>query len=102
MPHAVIGPGAHVLGIGRERGLVPVFGVVIALQLAAGEAEEIGDVRMSVAVETTQGGNTTGIVLLLHDQRMRGLITVAKQKLGALLHLPDLRGFALLALDYNG
>jgi hypothetical protein len=35
MPHAVIGPGQSVVGIGRERLVVPIFGVVIAAKLAA-------------------------------------------------------------------
>jgi hypothetical protein len=30
MPHAVIGPSQRVLGIGGERFVVPIFGVVIA------------------------------------------------------------------------
>src|SRR5216684_538861 len=36
LPHAVIGPGQGVLGIGGERLLVPIFGVVVAAELAAG------------------------------------------------------------------
>src|SRR5262245_42479793 len=35
VPHPVIGPGADVVRIGRERLLVPIFGVVIAPELAA-------------------------------------------------------------------
>src|SRR6516162_4777705 len=35
MPHAVIGPGQSVFGIGGKRLVVPIFGVVIAAQLAA-------------------------------------------------------------------
>src|SRR5215467_5083438 len=40
MPHAVIGPGQSMLRIGNERLLVPIFGVVITAELAAGIAKE--------------------------------------------------------------
>ena len=39
------------VGIGGERLLVPELGVVVAAELAAGIADEIGDVRMVVVVE---------------------------------------------------
>ena len=38
------------LGIGGQRLFVPELGVVVAAELAAGEADEIGNVRMIVEI----------------------------------------------------
>jgi hypothetical protein len=40
LPHAVIGPGQSVVGIGGERLVVPIFGVLIAAKLAARITEQ--------------------------------------------------------------
>src|SRR5262245_1004964 len=57
MPHAVIGPGAHVARIGGKRLLIPVLGVVVAAKLAACEADVVGDVGVSVLAERAQGND---------------------------------------------
>src|SRR6185369_7246416 len=74
--HAVIGPSARVLGIGGQRALVPDFGVVVAAELAARIADQIGDVRVFVVAKRLQRGDTRHVVVLLVDDGMRGLVAV--------------------------
>ena len=61
MPHPVILPGAGVVRIGGQRLLVPDFGVDIIAELAAGEADQVGDIGMIVMTECLQRLNAAGI-----------------------------------------
>ena len=54
LQHAVILPGADVVGVRGERLLVPVFGRVIVAELAAGIAQIVRDVRTVVVIEGVQ------------------------------------------------
>src|SRR5262249_40639120 len=77
VPHAVVGPGAHVVGIGRERLLVPVLGIVVAAELAAGIADEVRDLRIVVVADGVHGGDAA-LVLATQDQRPGVLILLAQ------------------------
>src|SRR5262249_61759827 len=48
MPHAVIGPGQCVFRIGGERFVIPMFGIVVAPELAAPIARQGGALRIVV------------------------------------------------------
>src|SRR5262245_15676635 len=48
MPHAVIRPSQSVIRIRGERSVVPIFGVVVAAELAAGITEQGCDIRVIV------------------------------------------------------
>ena len=87
VPHAVIRPGAGVRGIGGERPLVPDLGVVVAAELAAGIADQVGDVGVVVMAERFQLVDAGGVVVALVDHRMRGLVAVDELLLGFLLVL---------------
>src|SRR5262245_405284 len=87
MPHAVIGPGAGVLGIGGERAFVPNLGVVVAAELAARIADQVGDVRVVVVAKRLQRGDTRHVIVLLVDDGMRGLVAVDELLLRLLLLL---------------
>src|SRR5271156_4750539 len=62
MPHAEIRPSQRVVGIGGERSLVPEFGVVVAAELAASIANEIGHVGIVVLVERAQSGDPAFVI----------------------------------------
>src|SRR5262245_51910030 len=99
VPHAVVGPGAHVIRVGGERLLVPELRILVAAKLAAGIADEVGDLRIVVMAERVHGGNA-GFVLAAHDQGARMLIAFAQLLLRSLLLLVlllALLGLALLA-----
>src|SRR5215469_11220502 len=76
MPHAVIGPGQSMLRIGSECLLVPVFGVVIAAELAAGIAEEGGDISIVVITYGPQRGDAALVVFLVINHRISRKIAV--------------------------
>src|SRR5690242_2532861 len=76
MPHAVIGPGQSVLRIGDERLIVPVFGVVIAAELAVGIAKQGRHVGIAVVLQGAQRGDAGLVVVLVVDQRVSGMIAV--------------------------
>src|ERR1700730_9721793 len=81
LPHAVIGPGQRVVGIGGERLVVPIFGVVVAAELAAGVADQGGDIDVVVIAHGAQHRDAAGIVALVVDQRI-GLVPVVEEFFG--------------------
>src|SRR5262249_11657198 len=78
MPHAVIGPGQSVVGIGGERLVVPIFGVVIAAKLPARITEQRCHVRIVVIAHGAQRSDAAFKVALVVDERIGGVITVQK------------------------
>src|SRR5580693_2954716 len=70
LPHAVIGPGQRVVGIGGERLVVPIFGVIVAAELAAGVADQGGDIDVVVIAHGAQHRDAADIVALVVDQRI--------------------------------
>jgi len=76
MPHAVIGPGQRVIGIGGKRFVVPVFGFVVAAELAAGIAEQGRHVRVIVIADGAQCCDTGLVIALVVNERIGGVITV--------------------------
>jgi ferredoxin len=62
VPHAVIGPGAHVVGIGGERLVVPFLRLVVVAELAVGIADVIGDVGVLVLAKRMHGGDAAFVV----------------------------------------
>src|ERR1700733_2156271 len=81
LPHAVIGPGQRVVRIGGERLVVPIFGVVVAAELAAGIADQGGDVGVVVIAHGAQRRDAADIVALVVDQRV-GLMPVVEEFIG--------------------
>src|SRR5580693_1645672 len=81
LPHAVIGPGQGVVRIGGERLVVPIFGVVVAAELAAGVAEERRDIDIVVIAHGAQHRDAAVIVSLVVDQRI-SLVPVVEEFLG--------------------
>src|ERR1700688_3065772 len=81
LPHAVIGPGQRVVRIGGERLVVPIFGVVVAAELAAGVADQRGDIDVVVVAHGAQRGDAADIVALVVDQRV-GLVPVIEELVG--------------------
>src|SRR6516164_8672967 len=65
MPHAVIGPGQSVFGIGGKRLVVPIFGVVIAAQLAARIAEQRRYVGIVVVLQGAERGDAALIIVFV-------------------------------------
>src|SRR5262249_32339662 len=76
MPHAVIGPGQSVFGIGGKRLVVPIFGVVIAAQLAARIAEQRRYVGIVVVLQGAERGDAALIIVFVVNQCISGMITV--------------------------
>src|SRR6516165_4925061 len=76
MPHAVIGPGQSVFGIGGKRLVVPIFGVVIAAQLAARIAEQCRYVGIVVVLQGAERGDAALIIVFVVNQCISGMITV--------------------------
>src|SRR5580704_16024226 len=70
IPHAVIGPGQRVVGIGGERAVVPEFGVVIAAEFAARIADQRRHIRIVVVAHGAQHSDAAGIIALVVDQRV--------------------------------
>src|SRR5215831_10586372 len=68
MPHAVIGPGQSVFGIGGKRLVVPIFGVVIAAQLAARIAEQCRYVGIVVVLQGAERGDAALIIVFVVNQ----------------------------------
>src|SRR5262249_18222950 len=97
MPHAVIRPGTDVVGIGGQRLLVPVLPILVAAELAAGIADEVGDLGIVVVADRPHGGDAV-LVMAAHDQRARVLILLAQLALVLFLFLLALLLLALLAL----
>ena len=64
------------LGIGDERFVVPIFGVVVAAELAAGIAEQRRHIGVVVVAHGAQRGDAALVVVLVVDQRIGGVITV--------------------------
>src|SRR5208282_6401428 len=89
MPHAVVGPGHGMVRIGGERALVPGLGVVIAAELAAGVADQGGDVGVVVVAERPQGGDACDIIALVVNQRVGAV--VARQEILGRAALPRCR-----------
>src|SRR5262249_20648793 len=81
LPHAVIGPGQGVVRIGGQRLLVPVFGVVVAAELAAGVADEGGDIDIVVIAHGAQRRDAAFVVALVVDQRI-GLVPAVEELFG--------------------
>src|SRR3984885_6619983 len=81
LPHAVIGPGQSVVRIGGERLVVPIFGVVVAAELAAGVADQRGDIDIVVIAHGAQRRDAADIVALVVDQRV-GLVPVIEEFIG--------------------
>src|SRR2546430_615450 len=77
-------PARRSSDLGGERLLVPVFGVVVAAELAAGEADIVRDVRMVVVTERAERDDG-GLVLLALDQVIGLTVTVAEIPLTLLL-----------------
>jgi hypothetical protein len=100
MPHAVIGPGQSVVGIGGERLVVLIFGVVIAAKLAARITEQRCHIRVVVIAHGAQRGDAAFKVALVVDERIGGVITV-QEILGrtALVLLGRLLGGATASLQ---
>src|SRR5689334_17202522 len=98
LPHAVIGPGAHVVGIGGERLLVPDFRVFILAELAVGVADVIGDIGMLVVADGVHGGDAA-LIVADENHFARGAI-VAQKLCGGLRGggLLDHAGFLFLLL----
>src|SRR6516162_9659421 len=76
MPHAVIGPGQSVFGICGKRLVVPIFGVVIAAQLAARIAEQCRYVGIVVVLQGAERGDAALIIVFVVNQCISGMITV--------------------------
>ena len=55
VPHAVVGPGACVVGIGGKRLIIPILGVVVPSELAAGIAKVGRDIRMEAVGRLASG-----------------------------------------------
>src|SRR5262249_48363659 len=87
LPHAVILPGAGVIRIGGERLLVPDLGVFGAAELARGEADQIGDVRMLVMAKRLQRNDAASIILRVIDQRIGFLVAVEELIVGFLARI---------------
>src|SRR5262249_41751361 len=85
MPHPVILPGAGVFRIGGKRFLVPDLGVVGAAELAAREADQVGDIGMLIMAERLQYGDAAGIIVLFVDEGISLLVAVAKFAFGLLV-----------------
>src|SRR5579864_9441937 len=94
LPHAVIGPGQRVVRIGGERLVVPIFGVVVAAELAAGVADQRGDIDVVIIAHGAQRRDAAYIVALVVDQRV-GLVPVVEEFLGR-------AGLLLLGLVLGG
>ena len=62
------------VGIGGERVLVPVFGVVVAAELAAGVADERGDVGMFVMADRVQRRDAAFVIAAVIDQGVGGMV----------------------------
>src|SRR5262249_51705506 len=77
--------------------LVPVFRILVAAELAAGIADEVGDLRIVVIAERMHGGDP-GLVLSAHDQRAGVLVLLAQLALLLLLFLRSLLLLVLLPL----
>src|SRR5271155_3472320 len=74
MPHAVIGPGHHVIGVGGERLVVPVFGVVVTAKFSAGVADYRRHIRVVVIAHRAQRGDAALVVALVVDERVSGVV----------------------------
>src|SRR5580692_9671227 len=68
------------VGIGGQRLVVPVFGVVIAAELAAGVADQRRHVGVVVVAHRAQRGDAAGIIALVVNQRI-GLVPAAVEVL---------------------
>src|SRR6185437_3705619 len=77
LPHAVIGPRAHVVGVGGERLLVPELGVVVVAELAMRVADVVRDVRMLVVAERVHRGDAV-LVTAAENQKSRRAVVVQK------------------------
>src|SRR4051812_38588654 len=76
--------------MGRIRGerlFVPDLGVVVAAELAAGIADQVGDVGVVVMTERFQLVDRAGVFVALVDHRVRRLVAVDELLLGFLLVL---------------
>ena len=74
LPHAVIRPGHRMVGIRRQRPLVPELSVIVAAELTAGIADQRRHVGVVVIAQRQQRGDTRFIVALVVDQRVGGVI----------------------------
>src|SRR3954471_19332298 len=87
VPHAVIRPSDGVGRIGGECALVPDLGILVAAELAAGIADQVGDIGVVVTAERLQLVDRGGVVVALVDHRVRRLVAVDELLLGLLLVL---------------
>src|ERR1051325_7316267 len=82
-----------------ERALVPDLGILVAAELAAGIADQVGDIRVVIVAERFELVDAGRVVVLLVDHRVRGLVAVDELLLGFLLLLG---GFFLLLGGLGG
>src|SRR5206468_1129614 len=87
VPHAVIRPCDGVRRIGGERPLVPDLGVLVAAELAAGVADQVGDIGVVVVAERLQLVDGGDVFVTLVDHRVRRLVAVDELLLGFLVFL---------------
>src|SRR6476659_11392212 len=62
LPHAVVGPRAHVIGVGGERLLVPELRIVVVAQLAMRVSDVVRELGMLVVAECVHRGDAVLVV----------------------------------------
>src|SRR5205807_1466700 len=75
MPHAVVLPGANVLGIDGERLFVPDAGKLVVAELAVGIADIVGDLGALRPIERLERRDAL-FILSVEDERPGGMVAV--------------------------